>query len=92
MKPETLKQANELQRKINELTEALNSFYFTFGETPDMQQVSREPTLIVERIADYWEGRETVKLPISVQGELQELIIVKLQAALDQTKQEFNDL
>lgn len=89
MKPETLQKAIELQHKIKTIERALNSFY---DETPDGQQISRDPKLMVERMDEDWDGREIVEVPISLQGELQELIIVKLQAALDQTKQEFNDL
>lgn len=82
----TLKKANQLDRQIKELTEALNCFQWE-----EHGGVSRHPKLIIE-YDDYDGGRESEPLPMNLSNELVEFIKREIVAARDKAVAEFNAL
>lgn len=81
----TLQKANELDHKINKLTEALNCF-----EWPDTKEASRNPIIIIEY--DDYDGREEHRLPFGLSQELIQVLKREIKANLDKLVKEFNEL
>jgi hypothetical protein len=89
MEKETLKKANELDRKIREINEALNCF--EWQPYPDevalaKEPISTNPILMVE--FDGGDGREEVKLPIILGNRLIDILKSELKSSLMAAEEE----
>jgi len=84
-----LKKANDLDRKIKELNEALNCFEWPVDE--GQPKVSTNPRLIID--FDSCEGgREQIKLPMELSNQLSTWIKGEIARELKFTVMEFNEL
>lgn len=81
----TLEKGNQLNRKINEFTQALNCF-----EWPEEYgSGSRNPRLIIEFDDD---GRETQPLPMNLSNEIVAFLKQEIIKGRDAAVEEFNAL
>ncbi len=86
MEREKLEKANELDKKIREYKEALNCFQW---EDNDGGLHSTNPALIIEFDND---GREQIKLPMTLSDSVVNLLKEIITASLETTQKEFNNL
>jgi len=87
----TLKKANELDKLIWELHEALNCFDWYNPEVPEVNPVSINPRLIIE-FDDDEGGRSQVKIPINLSDILIKQIKEAIKTKMGKTVEEFNSL
>ena len=85
----TLGKANELNKKIKELTESLNCFEFTHPKD-ESKKYSTNPRLIINY--DGGDGRETLPLPMNLSDALVSFLKAEIIKGRDAAVAEFNAL
>jgi len=85
----TLNKANDLNRKINEITDILRCF--TWPDDMGPKNISRFPLLIIEFDSEEG-GRDHRKLPIEMSDDMIAYIKNELISARDEAVFEFNNL
>jgi len=82
-----LDQANKLNQKIREFSEALNCFEWKHSE--DSEPISLNPRLIIEFDGD---GREQIVLPMNLNNEMIAFLKSAIKQGLEEATNEFDAL
>jgi hypothetical protein len=94
MNKETLQKGIAIQKRIDDLQRALESFEeFPSEQEWDKGKIhTREPKLIIDRIDDDWDGRDQVQIPASLNSEVTRALKEWLESNLAVVQKEFKEL